>query len=45
MIASYRAAEAGGDEEARALFARALMQIGRHLATKVGPKAAGVTMN
>ena len=45
LIADFRTANAVGDDEGRALFANALMLIGRHLATKVSPKAAGVIMN
>ncbi|WP_342165463.1 hypothetical protein [Methylobacterium sp. SD21] len=45
LIAAYKAASACGDDSERTLFANALMQIGRHLATQVGPRAAGVIMN
>lgn len=45
LIAAHRAASAYGDDSERTLFANALMQIGRHLATQVGPRAAGVIMN
>lgn len=45
LIAAYRTAVAAGDDDMRTLLAGALMQIGRHLATQVGPKAAGVIMN
>ncbi len=45
LIAAHRAATAVGDEDTQGLLAGALMQIGRHLATQVGPKAAGVVMN
>ena len=45
LIAAYKAASAYGDDGERILFANALMQIGRYLATQVGPRAAGVIMN
>jgi hypothetical protein len=45
LIAAYQTATAVGDDELQGLLAGALMQIGRHLATQVGPKAANVIMN
>lgn len=45
LIAAYQAAAAIGDDELQRLLAGALMQIGRHLAVQVGPKAANVIMN
>lgn len=45
LIAAYQTATAVGDDELQGLLAGALMQIGRHLATKIGPKAANVIMN
>lgn len=45
LITAFKTASALGDEDKRTLFANALMMIGRHLATQVGPKAAGVIMN
>jgi hypothetical protein len=45
LIAAHQAAIAVGDEDTQQLLAGALMQIGRHLATQVSPKAAGVIMN
>lgn len=45
LIAAFKTASAVGDDDGRALFANALMLVGRHLATQVSPKAAGVVMN
>lgn len=45
LIAAYQSATAVGDDEMEKLLAGALMQIGRHLATQVGPKAANIIMN
>jgi predicted transcriptional regulator len=45
LIAAYQEAAAIGDEELQRLLAGALMQIGRHLARQVGPKAANIIMN
>jgi hypothetical protein len=45
LIAAYQTATAAGDDEMQKLLAGALMQIGRHLARHVGPKAANVIMN
>ena len=45
LIAAYQTATAVGDDEMQGLLAGALMQIGRHLATQVGPKAANIIMN
>ena len=45
LTTRYNNASAVGDDDGRALFANALMLVGRHLATQVSPKAAGVVMN
>ena len=45
LIAAFKTASAVGDDDGRALFANALMLVGRHLATQVSPKAAGVVVN
>jgi hypothetical protein len=45
LIAAYQTATAVGDDELQGLLAGALMQIGRHLATQIGPKAANIIMN
>ena len=45
LIAAYQTATAVGDDELQKLLSGALMQIGRHLATQVGPKAANVIMH
>lgn len=45
LIAAFKTASAVGDDDGRALFANALMLVGRHLATQVSPEAAGVVMN
>lgn len=45
LIAAFKTASAVGDDNGRRLFANALILVGRHFATQVGPKAAGVNMN
>ncbi|MGU3542603.1 hypothetical protein [Methylobacterium sp. A52T] len=45
LIGAFKTASAVGDDEGRALFANALMLVGRHLATQISPKDAGVVMN
>ena len=45
LIAAYLAAQETGDEAGVEVIGKALEVIGRYIAKKLGPKAAGVVMN
>ena len=45
MCAAYQAAVARDDDEAQGVLRDVLMSVGHHLASQIGPKAAGVVLS